>query len=261
MLQNTGGGGETFLVVAVDGVWRTWQQGIPFITLPLPVADGGTGASTVDGARAALSFPAVTNLPRRVDWATKTFTTTDVVGTGSASTTLGGLFDLRTGATPGSRVRYCINSDGIPLTNSVINFANWTKRIVISCQLKYSTMTIGHTFRLLVGKRPLEAYGLATNGDYVGFTQVDNTTAQGFVCVGGTVTTVALTPANYSFTTGLNMVIIADNGNVSWWVGGVLLGQTASGPTTESGLGTVNLELESTTANEILQMTVESEAY
>jgi len=55
-LQNTGGAGETFLVVAVDGVWRVWQQGIPFITLPLPIADGGTGASTAPVARANLGL-------------------------------------------------------------------------------------------------------------------------------------------------------------------------------------------------------------
>jgi hypothetical protein len=227
----------------------------------LAIADGGTGASTVDGARANLGFSSQFIMPVFRSHSTMTFSTTDVVGTGSATTPLNGMFDLRAGATPNSQVRYRVNSDGTSINNRTMGFANWTRRVEISGQINFVLAPIGMTNYFIFGKTAGAGFGKVAAGDYVGVSFVNDSLTEGFVCKAGGVSSVLFTPVARDGSLGLNWLIRSENGTVSFYANGVLVGATTDGPVSTNATGTYNIELESTVANSIMQCFTQSQGY
>lgn len=208
---------------------------------------GATGTSlaqsaTQDAARAVLNFAAVTTPARELDHAQLTFTATDVVGTGAAQTVVGCYFNLTTGATANSTVRHRINDNGIGLNRHAGVFADWSRRLEISTQIRLVNENAEGVLRLIYGKTTTQAFGLAANGNYIGV-QIENASVvSGFVCKAGTVTTVPFTPVSISGVAGGLVFMTSLNGTVTWYINGTVAGTTALGPVTNDA-GSINFEL------------------
>jgi hypothetical protein len=231
------------------------------LSTPLPLTSGGTGASTQDAARAALGLAAVAVPPIRIYHPHLTFTATDVVETGTGATTVNGLFDLRSGATAGSRVRWRPTSDSISVTNFCTTFANWTRRVQFSGQIKFVLLPALMTNYYIFGKTPSAGFGKVAAGDYVGVTLIAESMTEGFVCKSGVVVSVPFTPVVRDGSAGLHFSIISENGTVQFYVNGALAGSTADGPVNANATGTINIELDSGAANSIMQCVTYSDGW
>lgn len=226
----------------------------------LDIADGGTGASTVDGARANLGLAAVTMPPRRIDHAQFTWSTADVLGTGGWADLVKSVIDIRSGATANSRVRLRPNTDKLAIGNNATGFVNWSKRVVFSIGVIFQTNVATGLFRYLAGKDTTSAYGLAATGNYVGFELGASYRLTGFfVCKAGVVTSI---PVIVDSLAGKMITIVSENGTVNFYVDGVLAASTTNGPTA-AGTGTLNLECENgvTAGNYIVQLWSQSEGH
>jgi hypothetical protein len=227
---------------------------------------GATGAAllataTQDAARAALGLAAVAVPPIRIYHPHLTFTATDVIETGTGATTVNGLFDLRSGVTAGSRVRWRPASDSISATNFCTTFANWTRRVQFSGQIKFVLLPALMTNYYIFGKTPSAGFGKVAAGDYVGVTLIAESMTEGFVCKSGVVVSVPFTPVVRDGSTGLHFSIISENGTVQFYVNGALAGSTADGPINANASGTINIELDSGAASSIMQCVTQSEGW
>jgi hypothetical protein len=247
MLQNTGGAGETFFVVAVDGVWRVWQQGITTITLPLSIANGGTGATTVDGARGNLGFAPLALPPRVLNHFALGGTAVNV---GSGATTIIGncLAQMATGATLNSSSRWRV-LDNVPLSfltgGRSIRF---TRRIIFHTAVSVITTNAAGIFDVFFGKSQFAALG-QVGQDYVGY-RVSNSQVTAVTFANGGVVTVSVlgTPVTIpAGLVGLSVSIVSFNGTVTWYADGVQFATTTGGPII-AGVGAPNFEISNNSA-------------
>jgi len=267
-LQNTGGAGETFLVVAVDGVWRVWNvtSASGFIPLVSPAVagnlveltaggalvdagftSGATGeqlvaSATRDAARAVLGFGSYVSPTRFLSLNQATWATANVVGSFTAANAVNMRITLQSGATANSSGGIRINDTPL-MINGRADF-NFVNRLILSAGFTRSIGNVQGVSYLLAGKARTAGYGTVASGDYVGWRVDERTITTGIVCVGGVVTTVALSSVTDTGDSATKMTLISENGTVQWWVNGVLRGSTGAGPTNQVVTGTVWLECQ-----------------
>lgn len=225
------------------------------------LVDDLSGVTDVGAARTKLVLADMHVMPILRNHTGLTFASTDVVGSAEVYLISNGLFDLRSGGTANSQVRYRVASDGININNLCHEFANWTRRIVCSGQIKYCQNTTGMTGYFIFGKASAAGFGKIASGDYVGVTFTGNELTEGFVCKSGTVVSVAFTPVARTGDGGLHWQIISENGTVNFYANGNLVGTTAAGPVNNNAGGTYNIELISTTTASIMQCITQSEGW
>jgi hypothetical protein len=217
----------------------------------LAIADGGTGASTVDGARANLGFAAVALPAIELNHAMMTFANTDVVGDFAGETVRGIHIRARTMA-ENSRGRYAGSYQQPVITNGTTRFANWTRKVEFYCHIRSIEATGPVNFaRMIYGKGVAAGFGLVASGDWIGFGINGTSLVEGYVCKAGVVTTVALTSVIYSTSVGLSVFIESQNGTVNWYANGVLVGTSSAGPVASNTTGVVGLEVESSGAGSL----------
>ena len=225
------------------------------------LVDDLSGVTDVEAARTKLVLADMHVMPIMRNHTGLTFASTDVVGSAEVFLTSNGLFDLRSGGTANSQVRYRVASDGININNLCHEFANWTRRIVCSGQIKYCQNTTGMTNYFIFGKASAAGFGKIASGDYVGVTFTGNELTEGFVCKSGTLVSVAFTPVARTGDGGLHWQIVSENGTVNFYANGNLVGTTAAGPVNNNAGGTYNIELISTTTASIMQCITQSEGW
>jgi hypothetical protein len=192
----------------------------------LAIADGGTGASTVDGARANLGLAPLAQEPLFRQHNTMSFGTSNVAGTFTATTFLSSVFVLSSGTTPNSQGSYRLAGQTIPITNYAGAVVDFRRRLIFSSLVLVSGSNTEGVLRCLVGKAQAGAYGNIASGNYVGW-EVTNSTITALVhCRAGTVTTI---PVSVAIGNG-NIQMDSNNGTVNWHANGVLIGTTEVGP-------------------------------
>jgi hypothetical protein len=226
----------------------------------LAIADGGTGASTVDGARANLGLAAVALPPRHIDHAQLTFSATDIAGSGAAQTVMGCYFNLTTGATANSTVRHRVNDNGLVLNWGGGVFATWARKLEIVAHIRLVNENAEGVLRLIYGKPTTQAFGLAAANNYAGVTIENASITGGFVCKAGVVTPVAFTPVSISGAAGGVVFISSLNGTISWYINGILAGTTTAGPTVADA-GTINYEIQNGATAAIYRANIVSQSW
>jgi hypothetical protein len=225
-------------------------------------ATGGTlfTAATVDAARGTLGLAPQYIPPRRYDWQSGTWQSADTLGSATATIISNVFHSLATGATGISRIRRNINTT-VFMLNRATNFVDWSKRLDIALQIRAVAINSEGVFRVVVGKLASDAFGLPTTGDYIALTVQDYFLTAGHVCKSGVVSNVAFTPVDINLNGAI--FITSNNGNVSWFYNGILLGSTINGPTSTTASGTLNLEIENgaTAANYAIRLVGNSEGH
>jgi hypothetical protein len=227
----------------------------------LAVADGGTGASTVDGARANLLMASST-LPSKklVHYSFPTWTNTLTgSGAGAASTTPLFVQDLSSGATALSTVRRSVADNASVGRVGFGQFADWSRRMVFVVNMSFVVLNAEGICRVFFGKTTAAAFGLAATGNYVAVELTNNVITGLHVCKAGVVSSSAtsstLSPID-------NITIVSQNGTVELYKNSILLAQTANGPNVLS-TGGVHYEVQNgaTAANYRAFIATESEAF
>jgi hypothetical protein len=224
----------------------------------LAVADGGTGASTVDGARANLGLAPLVQEPLFRQHNTMTFATSNVVGTFTATTFLSSAFLIASGVTANSQGSYRLADQATPITNYAGAGVDFSRRLFFGSLVRVSIANTEGVLRCLVGKTQVGAYGNIASGNYVGW-EVTNSTVTALVhCRVGTVVTI---PVSVAIGAGGQIQMDSNNGTVNWYANGVLIGTTGVGPI---GLGnSVFYELNNgaTAANYSVVVTSQSKGH
>jgi len=210
---------------------------------------GATGSSlvqaaTVDAAREVIGLAAVSLPPRDLehvfltDWATE-----NIVGTGAGLVVSASRFSLDSGANAGSTVG--LKGGNFAALGYNNNFASWNRKIEFWGRINMVNTDAAGKIRLMFGKESA-TFGAVASGNYVGLEVVGANITSGLVCIANSLTTVALTSTSIS--SGGNFYIVSQNGAVSWYINGVLIGSSAAGPTATDRTGAIILEIENVTA-------------
>lgn len=208
---------------------------------------GATGAqlvtaATVDAARGVLGLASITLPPRRLN---HTMLTMDslVTGSGSATNTANAFFDLDTGATANSTARLFMNNNLVMWGRRRISSPiaiDWQRQHLFVATVRVVTANLEGVCRLLFGRASSGGFGIIASGNYVAIEIQNDTITTGYVVKSGVVDTVALTPAEAGVGT---IAILSNNGSVSFFKDGTLIGATTNGPNT-SAQGSMSYEIE-----------------
>lgn len=197
-------------------------------------------AATVDTARGVLSLNEYNDPPIIRDCNTFVFTAVDVTGSAAASVSTGTRFDLQTGTTANSSLRYR-PTENSPIMGKYTSGYNWSRAVQIVSAVHITTANAESVYTATFGKATTAAAGAPASGNYVGWRIENDTITALYACAGSAVETVVVSVALGSYG---QIVITANNGTVEWRHNNVLIGSTASGPTFASSTGTpANFEI------------------
>jgi hypothetical protein len=192
-------------------------------------------------ADAVLGFAAVALPPIPRQHSSFTWATSNVVGSFTATNQRTAYQFVNTGATANSSGSFRVDDSaiGVNFSTGGVNFA---RRIDIGLALRVNVANAEGLAYWTIGKSNAAAYGLVATGNYIGI-RVANQTLTGLVfCTAGTVT---ITPVSVSFAVAgvLPVWITSNNGSISWYANGTLVGSTLLGPTTNV-FGTLFAEIQ-----------------
>jgi hypothetical protein len=201
------------------------------------ISDSGTTgralvqAETQGAARGVLGLAPIAQEPLVRQHNTMTFATSNVVGSFTATTFLASVFLLASGTTANSQGSYRLADQAIPITNYAGAGVDFSRRLFFSSLVRVSVANTEGVLRCLVGKSQVEAYGNIASGNYVGWEVTNGTITSLIHCKAGTLVTIAVSVA---LGAGGQVQIDSNNGTISWYANGVLIGSTGVGPV---GLG------------------------
>jgi hypothetical protein len=227
----------------------------------LAIADGGTGASTVDGARANLLMVSST-LPAKqiIHYSFPTWTNV-LTGSGAGSVSTTPLFaqDVSTGATALSTTRRSIADNASVGRVGFGQFADWSRRMIFIVNISPVVTNAEGILRVFFGKTTAAAFGVAATGNYVAVEITNNVITGLHVCKAGVVSSSVVSSALAPLD---NIAIVSQNGTVGLYENEILLAQTANGPTVLS-TGGIHYEIQNgaTAANYRAFIATESEAF
>lgn len=187
-----------------------------------------------------------------------TFGAVDVVGSGALVTFAGGQWQLATGTTANSTYRYRVSDNTICL-NYTDEGVSWNRKLEFFGHLRNSEANAEGVFRAFFGKQTTGAFGVANSEYYVALEVLAGVLTNAYVCNGSTAVTVPLTPTALP----TSFFISANNGTVSFYANGVLIGTTASGPNATNRPASISYEINNgaTAANYKIRIWSQSQGY
>jgi hypothetical protein len=208
----------------------------------LAIADGGTGASTVDGARANLGLDMITMPARQLDHSTLLYDEVNVLG--GATWDIGfGMYRVGvTSVTPNSRSQSRPSTDYASLNHSS-TFASWNRRLEVGGYFVIFAPNAEGVFRMMYGKGSGEGYGALASGNYVGWQLSNSTITELYACKAGVLTTIAVSVELLVYSGAHIWAISEGNGTVTFYVNGTTIGATSNGPTASVAFGSITAEI------------------